>query len=273
MWIGGHKVIIMKKRACGYIWISPSTTEPEQIIEGIQIRVQTYCDENEIELIKMYKDIGTIGVALKRPQMVEMLGNIDDDKIDMLILDSLGNVGRRFHDAVMILNKFAFMDTGLISIAEDINTTTDKGKQLLQTLIRIPQLAQWTKPKTEEKRVRAKEVLYNGGACPYGYEIDEKTNQYVVVPAEASIIKRIFRERLAGRSLRQIAGDLTKEGIKTKRGGRWQANTIKTILENIFYTGIYECHGTIYRNDHDEVISEHLFRQVNEMEEVLQQVL
>lgn len=264
----------MQKRAIGYIWVSPSEAEPEKVVDEAQRKVHDYCDTNNINFVHLYKDIGSMGVALKRPQMVEMLEAMDNDKIDMVILDSLSNVGRRFHDAVTLLNKFAFIDTGLVSIAEEINTTTEEGKQLLHTLIRIPQLAQWTKPKKEERRIRAKEVLYNGGACPYGYKIDEKTNQYVVVANEASMVKRIFRERLAGRSLRQIAGDLIKEGIRTKRGGRWQANTIKTILENIFYTGIYQCHETIYRNDHDEIVSEHLFRQINEMQDlVLQQVL
>ena len=118
--------------------------------------------------------------------------------------------------------------------------------------------------------VRNREVLHNGGTCPYGYTLDEHTNQFKVVSLEANVVRRIFRERIAGRSLRQIANDLTRDSIPTKRGGRWQANTVKTILENIFYTGAYQCQNRVYQNDHEAVITQDLFAQVNSNTEVVQ---
>lgn len=255
------------KRAVGYLWISPSQTEPQPIVAETRARIETYCKDHKLELVDLFSDIGATGVALKRPELNKMFAALQDGSVDIVIVDSLAKLGRRFHDAVTILNEFAFRETGLVAIEEAIDTSSPDGRQLLQTLIRIPQLAQWTQQNAAStKRVRAKEVLYNGGACPYGYRIDETTNQYVVVPEEASIVKRIFRERLQGRSLRQIANDLTKQGVKTKRGGRWQANTIKTILENVFYTGVYQCHGQTYHDDHDEIISQHLFDQVNNID-------
>jgi len=255
------------KRAVGYLWVSPAVTEPQPIVDETRARITNYCAEHGIELVELYADMGATGVALKRPELNKMFARLQEENLDCVVIDSLARLGRRFHDAVTILNEFAFREAGLVAIEEQIDTSSPDGRQLLQTLIRIPQLAQWTQPQNQSsKRVRAKEVLYNGGACPYGYRIDETTNQYVIVPEEASIVKRIFRERLSGRSLRQIANDLTKQGVKTKRGGRWQANTIKTILENVFYTGVYQCHGTVYHDDHDEIISQHLFEQVNSID-------
>lgn len=253
------------KKAVGYLWTSPSQVESEQVVSETKARIAAYCEAHGLQLVEVCADVGATGVALKRPELLRMFETLGE--VDVVVVDSLARLGRRFHDAVTILNEFAFRETGLVAIEEQIDTSSPDGKQLLQTLIRIPQLAQWTKPQANKpKRQRAKEVLYNGGACPYGYRIDEQTNQYTVIPEEASIVKRIFRERLSGRSLRQIANDLTKEGVKTKRGGRWQANTIKTILENVFYTGVYQCHGQTYHDDHDEIISEHLFNQVNSVE-------
>lgn len=252
------------KRAVGYIWISPNTTDPESLIEETRQKLLSHLADKGVELIDLATDVGATGVAVNRPQLSALLERIKNDStIDMVAVETLSHLGRRFHDVVLVLNEFAFRDTGFMSLSEDIDTSRDDGKQLLRTLVRIPQLAQWTRPQPKKTRVRAKEVLYNGGACPYGYRIDEETNQYMVVPEEAAIVKRIFRERLAGRSLRQIANDLSKQDVKTKRGGRWQANTIKTILENVFYTGVYQCHGTLYHDDHDEIVGEDLFQQVN----------
>lgn len=255
------------KKAVGYLWISPSQIDADTLLAETRDRIAAYCDANGLELVEVFADVGATGVALKRPELNRMFDSFTSMGVDCVVIDSLARLGRRFHDAVTILNQFAFRETGLVAVEEKIDTSSPDGKQLLQTLIRIPQLAQWTKPDANKpKRQRAKEVLYNGGACPYGYRIDEQTNQYTIVPDEASIVKRIFRERLAGRSLRQIANDLTREGVKTKRGGRWQANTIKTILENVFYTGVYQCNGQTYHDDHDEVISEHLYNQVNNLD-------
>src|SRR5690606_26423353 len=102
-----------------------------------------------------------------------------------------------------------------------------------------------------------------GGACPYGYIIDSKSNQYKIIEEEALVVRRIFRERLSGRSLRQIANDLRKDDIATKRGGKWQANTIKTILENTFYTGVYNQNGSVIKDSQDWIISEYPSSKVN----------
>ena len=46
------------------------------------------------------------------------------------------------------------------------------------------------------------------------------------------LAKRIRDERSAGRSLRQIADDLTAEGVPTAHGGaRWWASTVRAVLQ------------------------------------------
>jgi len=260
----------MKKfTAVAYIWTSPNTSNANEIVKNVRQTISQYCSENNIILKKLFKDIGATGSIISRPQMIEMLLYMKENKIDYLILDTLFSLGRRFHDAVLVLNEFRDNEASLISIKEDINTKNEDGKMIIKSLFRIPQLEQWTKKATQEQKKRAKEILYNGGACPYGYAIDDKSNQYMVIELESLIVKRIFRERASGRSLRQIAKDLSKDSIATKRGGRWQANTIKTILENPFYIGIYVYNEVVYRDCHDAIINEYTFCQINEQNQKL----
>lgn len=257
-----------ERTAVGYIWISPDNKDPQALIEQDEKIVSDYCKTNNISFLKTFSDIGVTGPAIDRPELNQMLEFIKEKNINIVVVGSLGNFGRRFHDSLTIMNKLTEKNIDMHSISENFGTLTEEGRSILKSLSKITELTQKIIPlKTERRRKRAREVAYAGGACPYGYKIDEKTNQYVIIPEEAAIVRRIFRERLAGRSLRQIAGDLTKEGVTTKRGGRWQANTIKTILENIFYTGVYQFHDNIYPDDHDEIISEHVFYLVNAMED------
>lgn len=50
-----------------------------------------------------------------------------------------------------------------------------------------------------------------------GYTKDEEGN-LIIVPEEAEIIKRIYREYLEGKSLAGIGRDLEKDGILTAAG-------------------------------------------------------
>lgn len=70
-----------------------------------------------------------------------------------------------------------------------------------------------------------------------GYTKDEDGN-LIIVPEEAEIIKRIYREYLEGKSLVGIGRDLEKDGILTAAGKpRWRPETIKKILLNEKYIG------------------------------------
>ena len=65
-----------------------------------------------------------------------------------------------------------------------------------------------------------------------------------IIPEEASIVRRIFREFSAGRSPRAIAHDLNSEGIPGPRGNTWGPSTIHGnwrrgtgVLNNDLYIG------------------------------------
>ncbi|MBC7474517.1 MAG: recombinase family protein [Candidatus Sericytochromatia bacterium] len=257
-----------KIMAVGYVWTSPNIHDPEEIAKKAKDKIILYCKENNIVFKKMFKDLGTTGTANKRPEMIEMLKYIDKNKVNYLVLDSLYSVGRRFHDAIVILNEFNYKQASLISIDENIDTKSEEGQSLVKALFKIPQISQWLQPPDPKKKYRVQEILYAGGACPYGYMIDNKSNQYKIIEEEAQVVRRIFRERVSGRSLRQISSDLTRDEIATKRGGKWQANTIKTIIENPFYVGIYVQNNIIYKDCHDFIISEYLFNKINDIEDV-----
>jgi len=253
----------------GYVWTHPEAASDEAI-SSEQASIRAYCEANNMSLEGMKVDAGALGAALERPSMKQ----IAEKENITVVVASLVSLGRRFHDVATVLSEFSHKDIRLISVQENIDTGRPDGQQLLKLFVTIPQVASWVRPPKSGSApkvfVRSREVLHNGGTCPYGYTLDEATNQFVVNQKEAAVVQRIFRERAAGRSLRQIANDLTRDGIATKRGGRWQANTVKTILENIFYTGDYQCQNRIYPNDHEAVISKELFNEVNCSEEILQ---
>ncbi len=258
-------------KVVGYLWIHPEQTGDAKRLAAEKQTLDAYCNANNLALEEFAIDEGALGAALERPRMKQLTSN----DATTVVVTSLISLGRRFHDVATVLSEFNHKDIRLISVQENIDTGRPDGQQLLKMFVTIPQVASWVRPPKEATSapkvfVRAREVLHNGGTCPYGYTLDEATNQFVVNATEAAVVQRIFRERSLGRSLRQIANDLTRDGVATKRGGRWQANTVKTILENIVYTGDYQCQNRLYENDHEAIISKDLFGQVNHSEAILQ---
>jgi DNA invertase Pin-like site-specific DNA recombinase len=80
-------------------------------------------------------------------------------------------------------------------------------------------------------RVRAGKIP--GGLC-YGYRVVRATDaagelvrgEREIVGAEAEIVRRIFRDTIAGLTAREIAAALNREGVPAPRGGSWNASTI-----------------------------------------------
>jgi len=65
-------------------------------------------------------------------------------------------------------------------------------------------------------------------------------NRFELDPATAPVVRRIFEEYAGGRSAVDIYTDLNAEGFRTIRGNLFNKNSIRRILQNEKYVGVYE---------------------------------
>lgn len=91
-----------------------------------------------------------------------------------------------------------------------------------------------------------------GGKNSYGYRIIDKT--HVIIPEEAEVVKRAFEWYVDGLGFTSIAKRLNCNGIKPMRGSKWTHSSIRSIIENINYTGNLMLQKT-YVNDHIEKVT------------------
>ncbi len=104
---------------------------------------------------------------------------------------------------------------------------------------------------------KATEGKGSDGIAPYGYELVDGVR--VIVPSQAEIVRRIFREYLLpGGSLRGIADRLNRDGIPSPTGRQWTSSTIRVILRNRKHTGAYvwgkENKGRYHSHQDGEII-------------------
>ena len=250
-------------KAAGYVRVSTAQQTKGESLPAHRERVRKRVEYDGAELVEMFEDAGRSGrKADSRPGLQALLGRLDEfDRVYIPALDRLGRSARDLHN---IAHDLAAANVTLVSVKENIDTSTATGKLLFSVLAAVAEMeSDRIGERLEDNRERVRDNgLANGGRSPLGYEYDGH-NGYRVVPAEAETIKRIFAEFNAGQSARAIARQLTADGVPTARGGRWTQTTVIGILTNVVYRGDHGSRdGTIRPGAHDPIIDRSTFAKV-----------
>jgi DNA invertase Pin-like site-specific DNA recombinase len=116
---------------------------------------------------------------------------------------------------------------------------------------------------------------YIGGRRPFGYRYEawiddsgERQSRLVIDPAEATIVRRIFAEYVAGRAQNAIAQSLQGEGVPTlTAGGEWYATTVAGMLKNPLYIGMAAHNGEHYPAEHEAIVDPATWGRATELRE------
>ena len=86
--------------------------------------------------------------------------------------------------------------------------------------------------------MKASKGGHAGGSLPLGYK--SVGGSLVIAEDEAEIVRLIFKLHDEGMAYNKIADYLNNNGLKTKRGGRWEAGALFRLIEKKkFYQGYY----------------------------------
>jgi site-specific DNA recombinase len=112
--------------------------------------------------------------------------------------------------------------------------------------------------------------LWVGGPVPLGYAAVDK--KILVVPAEAAAVRTIFARYLELGSVRALAEDLDRRGIRSKPrrrstgrtvgGGRFGVGALAYLLKNRFYIGELVYRGEVHHGEHEPILDSALFEAV-----------
>jgi DNA invertase Pin-like site-specific DNA recombinase len=195
----------------------------------------------EWELAGIFADEGISGTnTKKRAEFNRMIEECMAGKIDMVITKSISRFARNTLDCLKYIRQLKDKGIPVFFEKENINTMDSKGEVMLTIMA---SLAQQESESLSQNVKLGIQYRYQQGEIKVnhtrflGYTKDEN-KQLVVVPEEAEIVKRIFREFLEGASLLQIGKGLEADGILTAAGKpKWRPETIRKILRNEKYMG------------------------------------
>lgn len=171
----------------------------------------------------------------KRDDFNSLINACMEDKIDLVLTKSVSRFARNTVDALQNIRKLKEKSIPIIFEKEGVNTM-ESGGELLITIL-SSQAQEESRNISENTRWGLARRFENGQISVnhkkfLGYTKDEDGN-LVIVPEEAVIVKRIFREYLEGKSIINIARGLDADGILTVTGlDHWHPGTIDKMLSN-----------------------------------------
>lgn len=185
-----------------------------------------------------YCDIGYTGTNGNRPDFLRLLN--DTQPGDRVCVTKLDRLARNLRLLLEIEAKFRDMNVPLISITENIDTSTAFGRMLFQILGVV---AEWERETIIERTksgryARYREGKWAAGRPLYGYRYVSETKGLEIREDEARVVRRIYTSYLYEHlSVEKIGRLLNSEGIRTRRGKMFHKAVIREILKHPGYKG------------------------------------
>lgn len=231
-----------KIKAVAYCRVSTDNQKDEGTI-GLQVdAIAEYCKANNIELINTFSDEGVSGGLEDRPALADLFDYLDEaDDIKAVVIYKLDRLARDLIIQENLIKDFEKKAVKLISTKEqDLDSKEPTRVFIRQVLGGVSQYEKGliTMRLSGGRARKARGGGYAGGCTALGYDTKDKE---LIPNEEAETIRTIFAyKRFKRLSINEIARRLTAEGYKTKRGGKWHASTVKYILDNQLYKGVYQ---------------------------------
>lgn len=207
-------------------------------IEAQERAIKEYCKKNGYKIVARYVDEAKSGTnATKRDAFQQMIEDSKKGLFSAVIVHKLDRFSRNVYDSLISKATLSKNGVKLESVTEPLEDTPES--RLLEGILTCIN-AYYSENLGREAMKGLKEVAYKGlsTASPaLGYDVVDR--KYVINDKEAKCVKKIFDMYLLDYSYQQIADTLNKLGYHTKKNLPFNKNSLRSILENERYTGVY----------------------------------
>lgn len=226
-------------RAVAYVRVSTD----EQARSGLGLeaqveRIRAYAAFRGLELVEIVTDAGVSGSVplAKRPGGRKVCDMVEAGAVNAVVGAKLDRLFRDAADCLTMTRTWDDAGVGLHLLDLGVDTTTATGRAFLTMAAAFAELE---RNLIGERTAAALGALRSQGVrlgrAPFGASRADKRDEagrrtWEAVQDEAATVRLMVELRAEGRSLREIAAELTARGIPTQRGGAWQACTVGKIL-------------------------------------------
>src|SRR5271154_3019377 len=185
--------------------------------EASEAYVKSQAHEGWKPLREKFDDGGFSGGSMERPALQKLLADIKGRKIDIVVVYKVDRLTRSLADFAKLVELFDAHGVSFVSVTQSFNTTSSMGRLTLNVLLSFAQFEREVIGERVRDKIAAskRKGIWVGGSVPLGYKsIDKKL---VIIPEEAETVRLIFQRYLELGSIRNLAEDLDRKSIRTKR--------------------------------------------------------
>lgn len=227
-------------------------------IETQKILLEQYCKDHKITDYKFYCDDGCSGTNFDRPSFKKMLSDIDEGKINLVIVKDLSRFGRNYVEAGMYVQRFTDSNIRFIAADDNYDSLVNSDDLLfpIKNVVNEMYARDVSKKTKAAKKAKARAGQFIGSKAPFGYKIDPNDRHHLIIDNPASeVVRRIFRLASEGIGYNKMAKSFREEKVLTpiayfnlnnpdyfksdywRKEFDWHVTSIRAILDNEVYLG------------------------------------
>jgi site-specific DNA recombinase len=240
--------------------------------EACEAYIKSQAHEGWRAIPGRYDDGAFSGASLDRPALQQLLADVRAGTIDIVLVYKVDRLTRSLADFAKLIELFDAHDVSFVSVTQSFNTSSSMGRLTLNVLLSFAQFERELIGERVRDKIAAskRKGIWVGGPVPLGYAAVDK--KILVVPAEAAAVRTIFARYLELGSVRALAEDLDRRGIRSKPrrlsngrtigGSRFGVGALAHLLKNRFYIGEVVYRGEVHRGEHEPILDSAPFAAV-----------
>src|SRR5947207_3511922 len=239
--------------------------------EACEAYIKSQAHEGWRLIRRRYDDGAFSGASLDRPALQQLLAEVRAGQIEIVLVYKVDRLTRSLADFAKLIELFDAHRVSFVSVTQSFNTSSSMGRLTLNVLLSFPQFErELIGERVRDKIAASKRKGIWVGPVPLGYAVVDK--KILVVAAEAAAVRTIFARYLELGSIRALAEDLDRRGIRSKPrrlsngrtvgGGRFGVGALAHLLKNRFYIGELVYRGQVHRGEHEAILDPALFEAV-----------
>jgi DNA invertase Pin-like site-specific DNA recombinase len=211
---------------------------------------------------------------MERPALQQLFQDMEDGKIDAVVIQRLDRICRSVRDISDLIPLFTIPSIALVSVNQSLDTESPQGRLMINMLTSFGQFErEQSGDRTREKisAARANGKWQHNGV-PLGYNQDQR-QELQVDATEAAIVKDIFQRFSEAASVDALIIELADQGYRSKvrvsrqgnrAGGKpIDRNGLYRILNNRMYLGELFYRQEWHASKHQPIIDQSLWDQVH----------
>jgi site-specific DNA recombinase len=240
--------------------------------EACEAYILSQKHEGWMAIRDVYDDGGISGGTMDRPALKRLLSDIQEGKINTVVVYKVDRLTRSLTDFAKIVEIFDSKSVSFVSVTQQFNTTSSMGRLTLNVLLSFAQFEREVTGERIRDKIAAskKKGIWMGGMVPLGY--DCMNRQLVVNQSEANTVREIFRQYVRLGCLTKLKQYLeqnrTLSKIRTSNAGRkyggatYSRGALHHLLCNRIYLGEIVHRNEHFPGQHDAIVPRQLWDRV-----------